>query len=708
MSADSKSRYKAFVSYSHANEKWARWLTAAIEGYSIPRHIIGRDTAKGTVQKHVRPLFRDRDELGAKADLSAAVRKALASSDHLIVMCSLEAVPSRWVNEEIRSFIELHGRDNILCVIVSGDPAILDAEDGCFPTALFENLGDGKTFEPVAADLRPGTDGRRLAKLKIVAALLGVELSELIQRDAVRRQRAILGIAGVAAAAMAIMGYLAVAANQARDLAEDRRTQAEDLIEFMLTDLKAELQPVGRLDALDAVGQEVIKYYESQDPEDLTDNALGRRSRSFHMLGEVEQQQGNIERARELFVEAFQATEELLVRNPGDGQRIFDHAQSAFWVGELARQSGTYDITEEYYKLYDELARQLVQLDDNNPAWLQELAYAQNNLGIIYIQKQQRGDIALEYFRNGLAIRQDIVTRFPEYSMPIENIANSHAWIADALRYSGHMNDIRAQREAQDAIYESALSENPDNYYLRRRRLGVQLALANIETDTGHPELALARHIRNARAAEELIRRDPENMEWRRQAGLIYVSMAGIQTTLKDYCSVYTTLGRLAEIETRFHDAGLLSGRALVFFTIRPQIIRGRLALADGRYEEAKVIFEALASRATTENGDNDSSLNRAQQIYIRLRLADAITALGNHQSALDIWQDVIGQLEPDIENASIWMLHYLAEAYVGVGRLAEAKQITTGLLARGYFHPDLIAICKIRLQSLDFSCTAG
>ena len=29
-------RYKAFISYSHADEKWARWLQRSLENYKVP------------------------------------------------------------------------------------------------------------------------------------------------------------------------------------------------------------------------------------------------------------------------------------------------------------------------------------------------------------------------------------------------------------------------------------------------------------------------------------------------------------------------------------------------------------------------------------------------------------------------------------------------------------------------------------------------
>ena len=46
---DNKSafKYKAFISYSHRDESWGRWLHRSIEGYRVPKGVIGRETIYG-------------------------------------------------------------------------------------------------------------------------------------------------------------------------------------------------------------------------------------------------------------------------------------------------------------------------------------------------------------------------------------------------------------------------------------------------------------------------------------------------------------------------------------------------------------------------------------------------------------------------------------------------------------------------------------
>jgi hypothetical protein len=55
-------KYRAFLSYAHADTARARWLHARLEGFAIDKDLVGRDTERGPVPKALRPIFRDRED----------------------------------------------------------------------------------------------------------------------------------------------------------------------------------------------------------------------------------------------------------------------------------------------------------------------------------------------------------------------------------------------------------------------------------------------------------------------------------------------------------------------------------------------------------------------------------------------------------------------------------------------------------------------
>src|SRR5271155_881141 len=229
-------KYRAFISYSHRDARWASWLHAALETYRPPKPLVGKMTERGEVPKRLTPIFKDREELPSAVDLGGLVNAALEASACQIVICSPNSAKSRWVNEEILAFKRLGREDRILTLIVAGEPNATDmpgreAEE-CFPPALRFKLGpDGALgdvrTEPIAADARPGKDGKPRAALKLAAGLLGVGFDTLRQREQQRRNRRLFVFSCAALAGMLVTSGLAVFAAIQRDRAQRQTVRAE-------------------------------------------------------------------------------------------------------------------------------------------------------------------------------------------------------------------------------------------------------------------------------------------------------------------------------------------------------------------------------------------------------------------------------------------------------------------------------------------------
>lgn len=233
-------RYSAFISYNHRDRREASWLHRALETYRIPRHMQGHPSLMGPLGDRLPPVFQDREELAASADLAQSVRQALEEAASLIVICSPDAAKSRWVNEEIRVFTALGRRDRIQCLIVRGVPHAsrtgADPDLECLPPALFE----GGAGEPLASDLRPEGDGRQMAKLKLLAGIMGVGFDELRQREQARRVRRLATASVALGIGFVLMSGLAAAAllarNEAvrqRDIARQKTITAERTVDFV-------------------------------------------------------------------------------------------------------------------------------------------------------------------------------------------------------------------------------------------------------------------------------------------------------------------------------------------------------------------------------------------------------------------------------------------------------------------------------------------
>ena len=228
--------YRAFISYSHRDKAVATRLHRTVESYRIPAKLVGTVTPVGTVPKRLAPVFRDRDELPASADLGGELSAALRRSMFLMVICSPASSKSHWVDQEILQFKRMHGDTRVLALIVGGTPYASDTpgreDEECFPRSLRYKLGaDGELSdvpaEPIAADIRTDGDGRRLANLKLIAGLTGLKLADLVQRETQRRMQRLAMVTTGAMAGMVLTGGLAIYANQRRIEANEQRVIAQ-------------------------------------------------------------------------------------------------------------------------------------------------------------------------------------------------------------------------------------------------------------------------------------------------------------------------------------------------------------------------------------------------------------------------------------------------------------------------------------------------
>jgi tetratricopeptide (TPR) repeat protein len=643
---DGQPQYWAFLSYSHQDRRWATWLHQALEAYRVPSRLVGRPTATGPpAPRRFRPIFCDREELPVSADLAGRILAALDASAFLIVLCSPAATRSPWVDKEIAYFAAAHGPERIFTVIVDGDPFAACEDAECLPRAL-------RASEPLAADLRPEGDGPRLAVLKLIAGMLGVGLDELIHRDAHRRHRQMMAVTAASVAVAAVMSGLAIAAVNERNEARAQHAQAEGLVEFMLSDLRDTLEPAGRLDALDAVGNRALAYYASQRARHDA-GALGRRARVLHLLGSIREQRGDLDGAQKIFEEAAASTGELLARNPGDGQRIFDHAQSVYWVGYVAWRRGLLDNARRRFLEYQRLADQLIALQPANAAWRAEVGYANSNLGTVLLA-QGRADEAAQAFERVLAINRQLAAQAPGDRIHNLDLAQSYAWLADAELARSQLDAAARDRQAERRIYEALIAAKPSDSDTHQALAVNRGAVGRILLARGEEAAAETELARASGELDKLIAAEPENVTHQEKAVSILLTRTQARIALRrpDAAAFADRTLRAAEALAA-KDPSVSSWQSTVLGSARLLRVRAlaqdAASAADRRQALAPAAAEAARLGPFLARSPQDLNLARVVA-EARLLAGDYDYLSGDPRGARRAWQGAEGALRPDGE----------------------------------------------------------
>ena len=642
----SEFKYKAFISYAHADEKWARWLHRSLEAYKPPKHLIGTVTDMGEVPETLAPVFRDREELASSTDLGADLTAALEASACQIVICSMTSARSHWVNEEILAFKRLGRSKRIFSLIIEGEPYASGSPESerfeCFPEALRYQLAeDGELSdvpaEPIAADARPGKDGKNHAKVKLLAGMLGVGFDELRQRELQRRHRRMAIITGAAIAGMVVAIGLATTALIARNEADRQRVRAQQEAEtarrtaafmiglFQVSDpgesrgktitareilvkgagrIEAELdgEPAIQASLMSTMGQVFTGLGLYDDASGLLEKSLARRrelpvqesggiNESLHSLANVKVLQAEYSDAEALYLEAIARLEQ-----EGNRQAVVDNLAG---LAELYFQTGQYEEAEPILRQVLEERRRLLQPDD--PA----VAEALEELGLNMFD-QGRYEESAEILRDALARRTRSLGSEP------------HPDVSENLSNLGMVVNLLGHYEETESLYEQALAMDRRLYGERHPAIATDLNnLAGLYLDNNNLEKADALYRQALAMQVELLgEAHPEVARLWNNLAYVHYYEGDLQTAKSDMLKSIA-ISQQTHGEEHPEIAGSLS-------------TLGRWLAEAGEVREAEdVLRKALAQQERLLEPDHESTA------LTRMALADLLIQQGQSEEAL-------------------------------------------------------------------------
>jgi eukaryotic-like serine/threonine-protein kinase len=692
-------RFFAFISYSHADKRWAEWLHRSLETYRIPARLVGQTTSQGAIPKRLSPIFRDRDELASATDLSRTVNAALEQSANLIIICSPRAAKSRWVDEEVRAFKRMGRSERIFCLIVDGEPNASDipgrADEECLAPALrfvvdAQGQSTGQRTEPVAADAREGQDGRANAKLKLIAGLLGIGFDALKRRELQRRNRRLVMMASAALVVMTLTTALAISAVLARNAAQRRQKQAEDLVAFMLGDLNDKLLQLARLDILETVDNKAMDYFQSLPLSDVTDSALVQRVKALEKIGIVRQDQGHLPAAMESFTAAARLAGALADASPHDAPRQIAYSRELAFVGMTHWSSGELDRAQKSFEAAQRALQRAETHSTSADDVLYQLSVIDNDIGHVLEARGKFVESEMQY-RDMLAHCRQLVAAPNAKSKWMVQLGSAHNNLGQIALARGDLIEAVAEYTADDAI-ESALAQNdPKNNDQLENQMRVRAILGRTLALAGAVDASVL-HLREAvELSAQLVKVDPTNSEF------------------QEYDALYSSqLSRLLRLQGDLATATSLNAHALATFTELtrqdPDNSLWQQEYADALSEQAAqslTVSRRADARAQTEAalrildpllvGHPDSRNLLIATSRARLLLAVAIGDTAESDRLRQTTFEALGAGSGPGEDARLLALQ--ASALVESGHAAQAAAVLERLRNTGYRDPSLLKL---------------
>ena len=684
-------RYKAFISYSHRDQSWARWLQRSLESYRVPKRIVGEDGAYGPVPARLRPVFRDREDLSSAYDLTSQIKGELENSDALIVICSPAAVASRWVNEEIRQFRRLGRGDRILALVVDGDPQAQDGSESCFPTALLET-SDGASREPLAADVRRYADGKHLSRLKIIAGLLGIRLDDLRRRDAQRRlrRRSLYGFAAILL--VSLISWLVYSQTTTQAAAQAQRASTEDLLGFMLGDLDR-LDPIAGLESFVLEDEGQLHYAAQLGFDDMHNDTLLEKAIAWRESGLDLKWQGDIAGASEQFDNSRAAIIELHQREGNTTRAVFELGQAEYYVGEIHAVNGELDEALQHWSHYGALSRRLLNAEPNNPKYVMELSYTLNNLGALE-QSRPVPDVskALQLMQAAVQYNQMALVFDPENPEYRQSLATELAWMADAWMAKCALGNALEVRQETVSLRREMVEWSPEDAYHKRELAYTLSGLAGVQQKIGMNEQAIGSFVEAVEILKSLHQAEPENsdLEWQmlyREARLARLLIA-LGELEKASQIIFPMAPRISELNRNPANTDHFRTVEAAFF----KLDQARLFLARGETEYGEELLRSVTEQFVELVGlkpevrDNKHGLAAASfEYWQQFGTRPDSTVAG-------IMGDYLSSSSP-IENCTDASL--AARVAVSDGNSELAEHYVDYVVGKGYFEPAFVNFCQ-------------
>jgi serine/threonine-protein kinase len=517
---------------------------------------------------------------------------------------------------------------------------------------------------------------KRMAPADRPTAVETLEVLKRIVAAPKRRARMIMLIALVIVIAAFTTKYI-VDVTTARRQAEQRRRQAEELVSFMVGDLRTKLESVGRLDVLDGAASRALAYFASLDPDELSGENLHKNALALAQLGDVRVNEGKLDEAVKLFRESVRFASAAVSRDPKRAEWQLALSSAHFWVGDALRKQGDYAGTLLHFRQYLDISTTLASAHPGEPKYEAEVSYGHGNVGAAYEAMGDR-DRALSEYRLAVELDRSRLQRTPSSEQWKEDLATSLNRLGVVLQSTGDLSAARRASAEEITLRRQLLATAPGDAR-RMRELAVTLSYTGVlQQMMGEKDRALESFSEELDLATKLAKRDSSSVTARRNRASAQSRMAML---LKD--DLPRALTMIADAESALRQVVRVDARPAWRRDLAAAIQReGELRMLAGdhlRTREAAQEALAIIERLAVEQPGNVQTT----RVLCEVLLFAASVATDSKEATNYRMRAAVLAMSEDGRDPRVTALH--ARALVGLGRESEAAPLMARLARAGY-----------------------
>ncbi|HTR52357.1 MAG TPA: protein kinase [Kofleriaceae bacterium] len=566
------------------------------------------------------------------------------------------------------------GDVELLAAVVSQPPAPLAARAPGLPPELVAIVDKAmardldhryRTASELAADLRRFLGGQLVGAHSYSTRQLLARWLKRHKTAAIVAAIAMLVVAAVSAVSVARIVDAQHVASDQRELAIRQRDKAEDLVSFMLDDLRPRLERVGKLDVLDDVTNKARGYFDQADGIDTVKNVV--RQADIHIeVGDVQLAQGHPNAAIPEACAALSLAWWSSIVDPGGTDWRPDVTAGRVQLARAMQIAGRNLAALDEFRAALAAARDVVRVNPTPDA--QRDANQIRRAVAELLVHAGRYDEAIAEVRAAIAASERLAADHPS-AMTRRDVAAGQSYLGTMLANHGDGRGALVAFRASLAILDQLAASDPGDMNAQTDLQVVHGDIAETLGDVGDRSAGLADARAALAIATKLAEREPNNQLWQSRLAAAHelVGIAIGDHDPKRACAELRAALAICEALVASHpdNADALRGLSVS----QDRLARGLLEADDlrgalGVYRDELVIRQRLAAR-----DPNDASLQELEaETY--LNLANVQAGLHDVRGASRSYRSALALIEPlvarDPSNGDLQL--ELATAREGVG----------------------------------------